>query len=234
MKTVVSDPELRDLAFGSFAFGGLQAIFAGFFILFLIDGLEFSEIESGKAFAIASFTAVGARIFWGYIGSRYLSARIVLGFIGIVAGIAAILTGLYDTQWSYFLVLSVAILYNVTALSWHGILLAEISRLTSSEKVAGVTGGVLAFTSIAMMIYPAAYGVLLAITDSYGIGFILCSIPSFIGGVILLRNPVKTSWIKIILNYISWILHVERLFFCSLAIFLGAMIGLMFGVIRII
>ena len=234
MKTVVSDPELRDLAFGSFAFGGLQAIFAGFFILFLIDGLEFSEIESGKAFAIASFTAVGARIFWGYIGSRYLSARIVLGFIGIVAGIAAILTGLYDTQWSYFLVLSVAILYNVTALSWHGILLAEIARLTSSEKVAGVTGGVLAFTSIAMMIYPAAYGVLLAITDSYGIGFILCSIPSFIGGVILLRNPVKTSWIKIILNYISWILHVERLFFCSLAILLGAMIGLMFGVIRII
>ena len=35
MKTDISTPQLSDLAFGSFSFGGLQAIFAGFFIIFL-------------------------------------------------------------------------------------------------------------------------------------------------------------------------------------------------------
>ena len=80
----------------------------------------------------------------------------------------------------YFLILTIAILYNITALSWHGILLAEIARLTSSEKVAGVTGGVLAFTSIAMMIYPAAYGIILGINGSYGIGFIISYITALI------------------------------------------------------
>ena len=111
MKKVASTPELRDLAFGSFSFGGLQSIFAGFFILFLIDGLGFSEIEAGKAFAISSFTAVGARFLWGYIGSVYFSARIVLGFIGMFAGIASILTGLYDEAWSYTLIISKDIKY---------------------------------------------------------------------------------------------------------------------------
>ena len=52
MKFVISHPQLRDISFGAFAFGGLQSIFSGFFILFLIDGLDYSEAEAGSAFAI--------------------------------------------------------------------------------------------------------------------------------------------------------------------------------------
>ena len=233
MKNVISNPELRDLAFGSFSFGGLQSIFAGFFILFLIDGLGFSEIEAGKAFAISSFTAVGARILWGYIGSVYLSARIVLGFIGIFAGIAAILTGFYDESWSYTLIISIAILYNVTALSWHGILLAEIARLTSRETVASTTGGVLAFTSIAMMTYPAMYGILLAITDSYSTGFILLSIPSFIGGIILLRRPNGSSWMGNIRKLLSYFSSLKNIFHASVAVMIGVILGLFLAFINI-
>ncbi len=233
MKSVISNPELRDLAFGSFSFGGLQSIFAGFFILFLIDGLGFSEIEAGKAFAISSFTAVGARIFWGYIGSVYLSARIVLGFIGVFAGIAAILTGLYDETWSYTLIISIAILYNVTALSWHGILLAEIARLTSRETVASTTGGVLAFTSIAMMIYPAMYGVLLAITNSYSAGFILLSIPSFIGGVLLLRKPNSSPWLGKIRSLFFNFYNSRNIFYALLVIMFGFILGIIIGFMNI-
>ena len=148
------------------------------------------------AFSIASFTAVGARILWGYIGSVYLSARIVLGFIGVFACISSILTGFYDESWSYPLIIATAILYNITALSWHGILLAEIARLSSRDTVAGITGGVLAFTSIAMMIYPAVYSILLGLTDSYATGFILSSIPDFISGILLLQRPIESFWMN--------------------------------------
>ena len=127
MKFVISHPQLRDISFGAFAFGGLQSIFAGFFILFLIDGLDYTEAEAGSAFAISAFTAVGARIFWGYLGSTLFSARTILGGIGIFGTLAAVLTSFYDASWSYSLILWVAILYNVTSLSWHGILLAEIA-----------------------------------------------------------------------------------------------------------
>ena len=233
MKMVISTPELRDLAFGSFAFGGLQSIFAGFFILFLIDGLGYSETEAGTAFAIASFTAVGARIFWGYIGSVYLSARVVLGFIGIFSGVASILTGFYDEAWSYTLIISIAILYNITALSWHGILLAEIARLTSRDAVAGITGGVLSFTGIAMMTYPAIYGIFLAITDSYATGFICLSIPSFIGGFIFLRSPIKSSWMSNISDFIFYIMRFQNLKFGLPVIVIGITVGLYFGFLRL-
>ena len=126
MKFVISHPQLRDISFGAFAFGGLQSIFAGFFILFLIDGLDYTEAEAGSAFAIAAFTAVAARIFWGYLGSTLFSARTILGGLGFWT-LAAVLTSFYDASWSYSLILLVAILYNITSLSWHGILLAEIA-----------------------------------------------------------------------------------------------------------
>ena len=234
MKIVISDPQLRDLSFGCLAFGGLQSIFSGFFILFMIDGMDYSEAEAGTTFAIAAMTAVVARIFWGYLGSNITSARIILGGLGIFAGIAAILTGLYDAQWSYSLILGVSILYNITALSWHGILLAEIARLSPPDKVGGVTGSVLSFTSVAMMIYPAFYGGLLAITDSYGLGFIICSIPSFIAGVIFLRRPIEAPWVRSILDGMLWCLDPRRIAVGASVMVMGVVIGALSLCVRFI
>jgi MFS family permease len=226
MKFVISHPQLRDISFGAFAFGGLQSIFSGFFILFLIDGLDYSEAEAGSAFAISAFTAVGARIFWGYLGSTLFSARTILGGIGMFGTVGAVLTSMYDASWSYSLILWVAILYNVTSLSWHGILLAEIARLSPPERVGGVTGGVLSFTSVAMMIYPAVYGGLLAITDSYGVGFLLCSIPALVSGIIFLRPPIDAPWVRSILECISWCFGRDRLIYCAVILVLGVFIGI--------
>ena len=88
----------------------------------------------------------------------------------------------------------IAVLYNMTAISWHGILLAEIARLAPKEQVGAVTGGVLSFTSVAMMIYPAIYGFLLATTGSYRVGFLLGAIPSFAAFLIFIRAPVQGPW----------------------------------------
>ena len=191
MRLVTSNRQLRDLSFGAFAFGGLQSIFAGFFILFLIDELDYSETDAGSVFALSAFMAVIARVFWGYLASTVSTARTILGGIGIFGAIAAILVSLFDGNWGYSIILVVAVLYNVTALSWHGILLAEVARLAPSDRIGGVTGGVLSFTSIAMMTYPALYGSILAITGSYSIGFLVCSVPAIASGVIFLRKPTE-------------------------------------------
>ena len=78
MRLVVTNYPLRDIAFSAFAFGGLQSVFSGFFILFLLDGLNYSETSAGTAFAIASFSAIWARIAWGVLGTSLLSARTVM------------------------------------------------------------------------------------------------------------------------------------------------------------
>ena len=211
MKVVVSDPNLRDLAFLAFTLGGLQAVWSGFFILFLIDGLGYSEVEAGAAFAIASFTAIGARILWGWLGSAVVSPRLVLGMLCFFATLAAAATGFYDAGWSSNRIIAVAILYNITSLSWHGVLLAETARLAPAGQVGGITGGVLAFTSVAMMIYPAVYGGLLAVTGSYGVGFVLAGLPALFCAFVLFNPPLAGSWLGEILRGVVWVLRPSRL-----------------------
>lgn len=225
IKIVLSTPRLRDLAFAAFAFGGLQSVYAGFFILYLVDGLEYSEIDAGMIFAIASFTAVIARIAWGWLGSTLVSPRVVMGLIGFLGFVAAVLMGNFDFGWSYGLITAVAILYNVSGLSWHGVLLAETARLAPPDKVGGVTGGVLAFTSVAMMTYPAVYGGMLAITGSYGLGFFFAAIPSFAAGFVFFRPPVEGKWLGLIRNAVIWGLTPARMFYAVSATVIGAVIG---------
>ena len=198
MRQVLGNPPLRDLAFAAFAFGGLQAVFAGFFLLFLIDGLGYSEVEAGSAFAISSFTAIWARIMWGWLAGGHFSPRYLLAAIGFIAGVSSIIVASFNVSWGLVEITAVAILFNISAISWHGLLLAETARLAPKENVGGITGGVLSFTSIAMMVYPAAYGAILAWTGSYSLGFLLAAIPSFMAFIIFIRPPVKGAWTSFI------------------------------------
>jgi len=154
-----------------------------------------------------------------------VSPRIVIGAIGLFGFVAAVLMSYYDFSWSQGAILGVAILYNVTGLSWHGVLLAETARLAPPDKVGGVTGGVLSFTSIAMMIYPAIYGGILAVTGSYGFGFLLASVPSLIAAFVFFRAPIQGPWLRIILEGLSWSLAPARLFYAAFVTVIGGVIG---------
>jgi hypothetical protein len=225
LKLVLSNPKLRDIAFGGFAFGGLQSIFSGFFILYLIDGLDFTEADAGFLFAVASLSAVVARILWGWVGSSLLPARFVLGMIGAFGALAAVLTGLYDTAWSHAAILAVAVLYNITGLSWHGLLLAEVAALAPPGRVGGVTGATLSFTSVAMMTYPAIYGGILAVTDSYSLGFFFAAMPSALAAVIFFSPPVQGTWLRIVLDTLSWCLQPARLVYAGIIVLTGTALG---------
>jgi len=196
MRIVMSNYPLRDISFAAFAFGGQQSLFAGFFILYLIDGLGYSAIEAGSIFALASVSAIVARILWGWLGTSLVSPRWIFAGIGLTGGCSAVTITFMDATWSMEQITIVAILYNISALSWHGILLSETARLSPPDLVGGVTGGVLSCTSVAMMIYPALYGFLLAGTGSYELGFALGAIPAFIAFFVFLAPTVNGPWLK--------------------------------------
>ena len=198
MRIVMSNYPLRDISFAAFAFGGQQSLFAGFFILYLIDGLGYSAMEAGSIFALASVSAIVARILWGWLGTSLVSPRWIFAGIGLVGGISAVTITFMDATWTMEQITIVAILYNVSALSWHGILLSETARLSPPDMVGGVTGGVLSCTSVAMMIYPALYGFLLAGTDSYELGFALGAIPAFIACFVFLAPTVNGPWLNVL------------------------------------
>jgi len=226
LRLVLETPPLRDLAFAAFSFGGLQSLFAGFFVLYLIDGLGYSEVEAGSAFAISSFMAIWARILWGWLAGGIVSTRILLAGIGLVSCLSALTMAVFDSSWGLMEITIVAIVFNISAISWHGVLLAETARLAPKENVGGVTGSVLSFTSIAMMAYPAIYGAILGATGSYSIGFIVGAVPALLAFFIFLNAPVAGAWRDVVGRGLARALQPRALVEAAAVLAVGVGLGL--------
>jgi MFS family permease len=112
-----------------------------------------------------------------------MMATLALGMV-----ISMVLLGLSSEGWPTIVIGIIATVISATALSWHGVLLAEAARAAPEGSRGGVTGGVLSFGQIGALTAPIIFAVLLGIFNSYGLGFIVCSIPALLVALVLLRQ----------------------------------------------
>ncbi len=171
--SVLRDPALRMMCLTMFSFVGLQALFTGFFVLYLVRGLGYDLERSGLVFAIAVAVAVPARIGWGWLASRFIRPAVLLSLLGIGMAVAATLTAIIDPAWPTWVVAMIATLLSVTGVSWHGVLLAEVARLAPQGRIGATTGAVLAFGDAGSLVLPLLFSGALALTGSYGVGFLI-------------------------------------------------------------
>jgi len=185
--SVLGTPGLRALSFACLAFNGLQAVVTAYFVVYLTT-IGYTPVAAGFAFSVAVAVAVPGRILWGWLGSSYVSPRVMMA--GLALGMAGSvgLLALCSAGWPALLVGLIACALSATALSWHGILLAETARAAPEGMRGGVTGGVLSFGQVGALALPLVYSGLLDLTGSYGIGFVVCGVPALLVGVQLLRQ----------------------------------------------
>jgi hypothetical protein len=184
---VIRTPALRALAFTALSLGGMQAVFTTFYVSYLRIGLGHSLEVASSSFAIAGGIAIVTRILWGWLAGGRMPARAILAILCLGGAASSVAVGFFAPHWPVWLLTSIAILYNATAISWHGILLAEVARLAPPGTVGQTTGGVLSFTSFAMMTYPLAYWAALHLLEDHGAGFLLAAVPAAIVGLTFLR-----------------------------------------------
>ncbi|MCC7274127.1 MAG: MFS transporter [Alphaproteobacteria bacterium] len=189
LRTVWGDPSLRGYAYAMFCFVGLQAIFGAFFVSYLSDGMGYTLTAAGGVFAAAQGIAIAARIAWGWIGSRWIDPRHVLGGLGLAMAAASLAMAAIGSGASWWVVLAVAVAYSATAVGWHGLLLAEVARRAPAGRIGPITGGVVAFGGAGMMTYPLLHALLLQATGAYGWGFAAGALPAAVVGWHLLRGP---------------------------------------------
>lgn len=190
---VLRDPALRLLCFTMFSFVGLQALFTGFFVLYLVEDLQHDLANAGLVFSIAVAVAVPARIGWGWVASRLvrpgtLLAALALAMSGAAAGTAAI-----HAQWPFWAIVAVTMVFSATAVSWHGVLLAEVARLSPSGRIGSTTGVVLAFGDAGSLLLPLVFSAVLALADNYRAGFLIGALPALVVGLYSLRSRVRTA-----------------------------------------
>lgn len=187
LASVTRDRDLRALSLACFVFNGLQTVFTSYFVIYL-TALGYDLAAAGSVFAVAMLVAVPGRIFWGWLGSGRVAPRLVMGGLALGMAASSALTGLYGPLWPVSLVGLVAAGLSVTAMSWHGVLLAETARLAPEGSRGAATGGVLSFGQIGALALPLAYAALLSATGSHGAGFLACALPALLVGVVLLRR----------------------------------------------
>lgn len=190
---VLKTPALRELAFASFVFAGLQLAFGSFFVAYLAEGLSFSYEVAGFVFASAQGAAIGGRILWGWIAGRWLDSRLLLGILGVVMAVAAILTGLFTPLWPVWALTAVAVVFGASAIGWNGVFLAEIVRHSPPGEAGVVTGGVLSFTYAGLVLFPSGFGAILGVSGSYALGFFVAAVPTAIVGLLFFRRTDRST-----------------------------------------
>ena len=175
-----------------FAFNGLQTVFTSYFVTYLV-ALGYGLASAGLIFSIVMVIAVPCRILWGWVGSAYVTPRVVMGGLALGMAASALLTGFYGADWPVVLIGLVAAGMSATAMSWHGVLLSETARLAPAGRRGAATGGVLSFGQLGGLLLPLVYALLLSTTESYGAGFIVGGLPALWVGWELLRRRPKAS-----------------------------------------
>jgi len=187
---VLRDPALRTMCVAMFSFVGLQSLFTGFFVLYLVRGLGYDLERAGLVFAIAVAVAVPARIGWGWLASRLVKPATLLSLLGIAMAGAATLAAVLDPAWPTWAATLIATAFSVTAVSWHGVLLAEVARLSPPGRIGATTGAVLACGDAGSLVLPLLFSAALSATGGYATGFL-------IGGLLALGVGVAGLWRRV-------------------------------------
>jgi len=190
LNAVWATPDLRALSWACMAFNGLQSVVTAYFVVYLTT-IGYTPVAAGFLFSVAVAVAVPGRILWGWLGSSFVSPRVMMAGLAFGMAVSVALLALCNAGWPALLIGLIACVLSATALSWHGILLAETARAAPEHMRGSVTGGVLSFGQVGALSLPLMYSALLDTTGSYGIGFIVCGIPALWVGVLLLLRIRK-------------------------------------------
>lgn len=184
---VLGQPGLRMLAIAGFCFIGLQSIYTNFTVVYLAEELGYPLAAAGSALAVATLVAAPGRILWGWVSSVYISPRRLLVGLAVGMAVGAVAMGLYERSWSHTAIMAPLVLVSATALSWHGVLLSEIARLSADGEVGSMTGGVLAFGTAGQVVFPGLFW-LGYLAGGYTGAYTAVAAPSLLAALALLRG----------------------------------------------
>jgi MFS family permease len=189
LRLVGRSRRLREAGLAMFVFTGLQMTFGSFLVAFLVDALDFTLTAAGLVFALGQAAGFVGRIMWGWVASRYVSARLLLGLLGLGMSAAGVAVGLFGPGWGTPAVALVSILFGLTGIGYQGLLLAETARHAPPGQVGVVTGGVVFFAYAGMVVFPALAGAIYGLTGAYGYGFFAAAALTLPTGIMFLRRP---------------------------------------------
>ncbi|CZT37460.1 MFS transporter [Rhizobium sp. 9140] len=177
------NPKLRALSALGFAYSAMQLSVSAFAVVTLVHDAGWSVLAAGSVAAAMQFAGAFGRIFWGVVADRIGGGFLTLALLGLLGGLGyAGLFWLQDMPTIAQIALFVAM--GGVTIGWNGVLLAEVARNAPDARVGAITGGVLVYTFIGVIVGPSSFAMLYALIGHYGASFLAFSLFGF-GGMLV-------------------------------------------------
>jgi MFS family permease len=187
-KLVMAHPRLRELAFASFSYSGMQMCMGSFLVVFLTERVGLTVSGAGAALSTAMIAGTIGRIMWGIIADNWTSPRTVLGTLGTVMAFSAFVTAAMAPTWPYALLLVVSFIFGASAIGWNGVYLAEVVRIAPPGTAGSATGASLATTYAGVVFLPTVFWLIVHVSGSYAAAFVAAGLFTFWRGSYFFRK----------------------------------------------
>ena len=179
---------LRRMALLSMAFSAVQMCLLSYLVTYMVVEVGRDLVTAGLILAAAQMAGVGGRILWGGVSGLLLTARQVLMLLGLLMALCGAGMALVSPMWPLVGLFALSAVYGATAISWNGVQLAELSRLSPPGQAVLATGGSLFFTFTGVMLGPTLFGVWVTVTGTYSAGFFALAALGLIGAALLVKR----------------------------------------------
>jgi MFS family permease len=184
--------KLRTLCGLGFAYSAMQLSVSAFAVVTLVHDAGWSVLAAGSIAAAMQFAGAFGRIFWGAVADRIGGGFLTLSLLGLMGGVGyALLYWLPDLP--AYMQVGLFIAMGAVTIGWNGVLLAEVAHNAPDSRVGAITGGVLVYTFIGVIVGPSTFAVLYSLIGHYGASFLAFSTFGFAGMVIAWMSHIASD-----------------------------------------
>jgi len=186
LSMVLASPWVLELSIVSMAFGFAQLALIAYYVSYLNLELGYGLVAAGLIYSSAHAAGIVGRIAWGAVADHWLSARRMLGLLGVMMALSGVGVAAFSAAWPLPAVILLSALFGASAVGWNGVYLAEVARLAPPGQVGAITGGTQFFTFIGALAAPPLFGFVVGLAGSYGKAYLVFCLPPLLAGVRLL------------------------------------------------
>ncbi|MFO8044746.1 MAG: MFS transporter [Halomonas sp.] len=186
------DRAMRWLGATGFCLSAAQLSLLSFAVAFMVEELLLTLVMAGAIVSLVHVAGVSGRLAWGALADRLGgSLQVLFGLAGVIATVFLLLA-LLGTRVPTWLTIILMVVAGATAVGWNGVYLAEVARRCRPGEVGEATAAVLVLTYMGVLVGPALFSLIVWLTGSYAVGFLL---PTMTGAlaVLCLVNCVRAD-----------------------------------------
>jgi len=155
----------------------LQSGVLAYFVLSMRDTFALSTVDAGRLLALAHLGGAAGRLGWGVVSDRAFGGRRRPGLaINALIGAAAFGCLALGSRLPSAVLPPLAVVLGVAAFGWVGLYFALVAEIGGARSAGLLTGLAVIFAWGGILVGPPLFGLLLDVTDSYGLAWLALAV----------------------------------------------------------